>query len=392
MNNAQLPTDYEHLISLGFSECNVRETLAVTRGDKKAALHILQRGLKDSDNSWRKEGKDDFVNDVANLNLPNSPEARALHKSPIYTRVGQVFLRDGVVYHKLTVVLLDRRSWSVEKTYYDFCSLKQSLPLGTCSMFTNRFPQPSILAVFGKQMNRAELETRRARLEEWLRELVLNEAAMTNTSILALIYEFVEESKHRASASASAAAALSPSTKHGLTGGVGAGAPTSPNLNLAAGSGSSPHPHTNTQQLQPPVLPGTLFPLPLAKFRERLPFKVNLAELKDPPQVHVAKEQEDPEAVMKQLTKDFKVFLSSLISLILFISLSPTQNLSLSLYISFFLFLSLPLSSFLYLSLPFSTSLYLSLPFSTSLYLSFFLSISLSFSLDIAGPDHYKLS
>ena len=379
MNNAQLPTDYEHLISLGFSECNVRETLAVTRGDKKAALHILQRGLKDSDNSWRKEGKDDFVNDVANLNLPNSPEARALHKSPIYTRVGQVFLRDGVVYHKLTVVLLDRRSWSVEKTYYDFCSLKQSLPLGTCSMFTNRFPQPSILAVFGKQMNRAELETRRARLEEWLRELVLNEAAMTNTSILALIYEFVEESKHRASASASAAAALSPSTKHGLTGGVGAGAPTSPNLNLAAGSGSSPHPHTNTQQLQPPVLPGTLFPLPLAQFRERLPFKVNLAELKDPPQVHVAKEQEDPEAVMKQLTKDFKVFLSSLISHSFYLSLTHPKSLSLFIYIflslpfSTSLFLSLPFSSFLYLSLPLSSFLYLSLPLFLSFYLALFL-------------------
>ena len=57
---------------------------------------------------------------------------------------------------------------------------------GTCRGFKNGFPQPSLL-----ELTTAQIESRRLLLEDWLRELFLEESAMREPRVLDLLYNFV---------------------------------------------------------------------------------------------------------------------------------------------------------------------------------------------------------
>jgi Zn finger protein HypA/HybF involved in hydrogenase expression len=65
-----------------------------------------------------------------------------------------------------------------------------SLPYGTDWSFTNKFPYPSIFSFLF--ISEDFCEYRRQRLEEWLRELCLDERCMTNEGILTSLYTFIK--------------------------------------------------------------------------------------------------------------------------------------------------------------------------------------------------------
>ena len=95
---------------------------------------------------------------------------------------------------KLKVILKDRRTWEVQRTYSDFNQLKWSLPYGCDSHFNNKFPYPSLFDIF--LFSEEKSEWKRQRLEEWIRELCLDEKCMSDESILQKIYAFVKSEEH----------------------------------------------------------------------------------------------------------------------------------------------------------------------------------------------------
>jgi hypothetical protein len=88
----------------------------------------------------------------------------------------------------------DKRRWTLSKTFNDFNSLKMAFPIFTTWFFTSRFPLPT-LDIF-LMSSQESLERRRRMLEEWMRELVLNEMCMSNPVVLNAIYEFIEADSH----------------------------------------------------------------------------------------------------------------------------------------------------------------------------------------------------
>ena len=88
----------------------------------------------------------------------------------------------------------DKRRWTLTKTYGDFASLKAAFPVFTTWFFSSRFPLPT-LDMFLLSSHES-LERRRRMLEEWIRELVLNEVCMSQPAVLDAIYAFIEADRH----------------------------------------------------------------------------------------------------------------------------------------------------------------------------------------------------
>ena len=191
-------TDVEYIIGLGHSRDVVIAAMTTTRGDKAAALDILRRGgAAPSDSSWRSELKDDFTSGLTAVPLPNSVENRALWKSPLYVRVGEPRARDGRTFYQTSVVRKDGQAWKLEKAYSDFLRLKNKLPLFSTNNFKNQFPAKNdVAALFGS----VNTELRRRQLEEWMRELCLDEECMRNEEILRALNVFVEGDSHNSPA------------------------------------------------------------------------------------------------------------------------------------------------------------------------------------------------
>ena len=95
---------------------------------------------------------------------------------------------------KLKVILKDRRTWELERSYSEFNQFKWSLPFGCDSHFANKYPHPSIFDVFS--ISDQNSEYKRQRLEEWIRELCLDEKCIMNPSILRKLYAFVKAEEH----------------------------------------------------------------------------------------------------------------------------------------------------------------------------------------------------
>ena len=100
----------------------------------------------------------------------------------------------------------DGRSWSVMRRYSEFASVWKSLPMGTCTYFSNSFPifsssafpvAQAVRSMMAKDGRSAEsIERERHGLSEWLRELVLNERCMQNAAVLSVLYRFVDVDVH----------------------------------------------------------------------------------------------------------------------------------------------------------------------------------------------------
>mmetsp|Transcript_35547 Transcript_35547/g.36226 ORF Transcript_35547/g.36226 Transcript_35547/m.36226 type:complete len:504 (+) Transcript_35547:302-1813(+) len=192
-------TDLAILVKKGYSEKEARLALETAQGDLKQAALILRDG-SNRDTSWLQNTANEWVDNVPQTSLPTNAESRALWKSPIYVRVGSWTRRDNNnnlsdrVYYVLTVIMRDARQWTLKRSFSDFFSLYSSFPYGKMNDFTNTFPAVSMIHI--RQLSDEKVEQRRIRLEEWLRELCLNERCMTDPLFINPLYEFLEEAKH----------------------------------------------------------------------------------------------------------------------------------------------------------------------------------------------------
>ena len=298
-------TDVDYLVNLGFDRGAVSRAMAATRGDRKAALVILRGGGGDA-GAWRGELKDDFTSGLGAAALPIIAENRAVWKTPYYIRVGETRTRNETTYYVCTVVKKNGETWKIEKRFSQFLQLKNSFPFWSTHSFSNPFPpKKDLIALFGG----VNTESRRQQLEEWVRELCLNEECMRNDTILGLLGAFVEESKHQPPLSASSAGSVSPPSI----------SPMSPaqNPRYATASSKTPQGPVGSTTLSAPLAPpqtgqpvaGTASaPLPLlsgpltyVQLKSSLPFRIAVP----PDLLATSSSSSSLEAEEKQLNKDY---------------------------------------------------------------------------------------
>ena len=132
---------------------------------------------------------------------------RAVQKCPIYVSVGSSYrIIGGKVEFSVNVSMKDGRSWTVMRLYSEFMRVWKSLPMGTCTYFSNSFPifsssafpiAQAVMSMMAKDSKSAEsVERQRHALSEWMRELVLNERCMQSAAILSVLYRFVDVDAH----------------------------------------------------------------------------------------------------------------------------------------------------------------------------------------------------
>ena len=197
-------TDLDRLVELGYDRDNARRALKLTHGDMIEAKSILDGKAKSNDkrdvNSWRQETKGDFKAGIhySARNLERA-ENRALIKTPLYCSVGEPRVRDGVTFYSVNAICKTGVKVTRLRRFSSFSEFKTRLPLGTCNAFTSTFPLATpplignIASIFGGE---SITETRRAALDEWLREFTTNEDIMTSNQPLKakarqLLYTFL---------------------------------------------------------------------------------------------------------------------------------------------------------------------------------------------------------
>jgi hypothetical protein len=267
-------TDLEYMIGLGHAEADVKEALRLANGNRNAALYILVRGGVTRQTAWRQECPEDWTNGI--VALPNLPENRALHKSPVYVFIGQFWpTDDGVDYvYNNKVTLKDGREWVVKKSYSDFVAFYRSLPYGTCSSFKNSFPSPSITSFIFGDLSKQELVDRQTALQEWIRELCTSEVCMTNTKVLEALYLFVEAHAHGGRSGFKLDATPDAATRLPTTAAV------SPLLqNLKSSSETAVLKRRQSYIARANLVDTELLPLPLKLVQELVPFKVDVRKL-----------------------------------------------------------------------------------------------------------------
>lgn len=202
-SNLRAATDLDAIIALGYPEYLARHALKTVRGDRAAAIQLVRRmndsmtassQIKKADSSWRGEGDDDWINYIPTTSLPSMAQNRALWKSPIYVSVnsGRTLESQDQVY-QLNISLKDKRQWSVERTYSDFVSFRASLPIANSFKLSNRFPLPWPPLI---PLTNASVEKRFLKLQEWLRELTLDESMMADKIVLKHLYRFIDADSH----------------------------------------------------------------------------------------------------------------------------------------------------------------------------------------------------
>jgi hypothetical protein len=183
-------TDLDYLIEMGYDDREARKALEQTKGDRVAAVMILQGVCRPSEGSaWQGEHDGDFAAGLSDKTLPQHGFSRGLWKSPMYCRVSSARTNvEGVTLYTIRSITKLGEQFDVERRYNDFYGFKKGIPLGTCTHFKNRFPLPGIIGL----KSFAEIENRRSRLEEWLREFVLDENIMTTRGLLFMLYTFLD--------------------------------------------------------------------------------------------------------------------------------------------------------------------------------------------------------
>ena len=154
-----------------------------------------QTRKKGIDTSWLTESPDDWADYIPSEAIPTESSSRALWKSPIYVRV---FAYEEASVHnccpdtvfRMKVILKDRRNFEVRRSYSEFYRFRLKLPVLFDWNFKNPFPSGSIFDVISSPsiLN----EHRRQSLEEWLRELCLDEKCMRDPKILHSLYSFIK--------------------------------------------------------------------------------------------------------------------------------------------------------------------------------------------------------
>jgi hypothetical protein len=164
-------------------------------------LALIRTNAKSITNDWNATAETDWVNGYSSGNLPKDAVMRALWKTPISIHVGSCLLQtttSEVLFRCKVITHTD--NWMVEKTMRDFEDFRNGLPLGTTLWFKQPFPSffpLNILSGMGglrlssADLDSGEAEKKRQMLDEWLRELTLNEKCMTNAEVLERVRSFV---------------------------------------------------------------------------------------------------------------------------------------------------------------------------------------------------------
>lgn len=146
---------------------------------------------------WRKETETDWVNYIPIKGLKNS-ENRGLLKSPFYIAINIVKEDEefGLIYD-ITVSLKDKRQWKLSKKYSEFQTLHQSLSQWKIPFTQNSFPRLGLKDLMFKSLiDEDALVRRRQRMEDWIRDFLLNESFMNDENIINAVYNFIEVDKH----------------------------------------------------------------------------------------------------------------------------------------------------------------------------------------------------
>lgn len=183
-------TDFDILVGRGFEPAQVRKALSLSQGDLKKAMLVLSKNLEPSEAAgWSTNTDADWVNHVSNNN-PVRAENRALWKSPIYVRVGSYRrMDDETIFFVLHVIMKDGRQHERTKRLSHFNAFYDSLPRGLFGDFKNKFPKRTLIPWKNKSES---IEKKRALLEEWMRELCMNEVCMSNREVLGALLRFLE--------------------------------------------------------------------------------------------------------------------------------------------------------------------------------------------------------
>jgi len=181
-------TDLDTLVSMGFDVEQAKRALQATKGDRASAVQLLTGTVKATDknaSAWREEAEDDFIAGLSGKPLPSNAAMRALWKSPLYCRISEAKTTSNVTWYTIRAITKLGVTFECIRRYKQFFAFKMSLPFGTCKHFQNTFPLPNLRRF-------VDVEKRRIKLEEWLREFVFDESIMTNPALLLLLYDFLE--------------------------------------------------------------------------------------------------------------------------------------------------------------------------------------------------------
>ena len=188
MASFEIDTDLDLLVAQGFDRESARNALATTRGDIVDAKKILSGTTKagEDTSAWRSEYRGDFEAGVVDNKQSLGAENRALVKTPLYLSVGSSVVRDEITFYQINVIIKTGQRYARLRRFSQFSAFRSSLPFGTCNSFQSSFPMKGPAFLFGDQT-----EARRAALDEWIRELSLNESCMNSKEVTASLYDFV---------------------------------------------------------------------------------------------------------------------------------------------------------------------------------------------------------
>jgi hypothetical protein len=122
--------------------------------------------------------------------VPLSSDLRALWKSPHYVRVpswSRVWSKDETkqeIRYKIIRISRDGRQVTMHKKFPKCYTFWMSLPVGITHHLKNAFPQ---LGVFKFSESDAAITERQEKLDEWFRELCLDEKCMRHPKVLAAL-------------------------------------------------------------------------------------------------------------------------------------------------------------------------------------------------------------
>ena len=183
-------TDFDILVSRGFDPEKIRMALASSCGDMRKATLILSNQLDPSEAvGWTSTSDTDWANHK-DMYIPTRTENRALWKSPIYVRVASFrHADDETVLFVLNIVLKDGQHFEKLRRLSSFVSFYKSLPDRLVNNFVNKFPKRNLIPW---KSSVEKIELKRMLLEEWMRELCMNEACMRDRTVLVALCNFLE--------------------------------------------------------------------------------------------------------------------------------------------------------------------------------------------------------
>jgi hypothetical protein len=191
-------SDIDYFLKLGFERNVVINALQICKGDRSSTSLLLQKEkISRKDSLWRNETESDWVNYIPLKGLLNS-ENRGLLKSPFYISIITVKEDEGEgLIYNILISLKDKRQWKLSKKYSEFHTLHLSVTNWKIPFTKNAFPRLGLKdLMFKSLLDENAMVRRRQRMENWIRDFLLNETLMNDENILSAIYNFIEVDKH----------------------------------------------------------------------------------------------------------------------------------------------------------------------------------------------------